>query len=226
MKPVALFDLDDTLLLGDSDKTWGDFLAEKYIVEPESYTQKNHQFYQDYVNGTLDIHKYHEFSLEPLRTNSLEKMLTLRSEFIELKIKAMISEKAHALVKYHQSKGHECIIITATQSFVTQPIAALFDVKHLIATEPEIINGQFTGKLQGTPCFQGGKVIRLQEFLEEKNIDLKSIPHIYAYSDSYNDLPLLELAHTPVAVNPDQRLSKHAQEQGWEIIHTTHIHKP
>jgi HAD superfamily hydrolase (TIGR01490 family) len=133
----------------------------------------------------------------------------------------MIPKKARDLVEEHQLNGHECIIITATQSFVSKPIAGLFNVQHLIATEPEIINGQFTGKLKGTPCFQGGKLIRLQEFLKIRNIDLKSIPHIYAYSDSYNDIPLLELADTPVAVNPDLRLSKHALEQGWQIMHTS-----
>lgn len=220
MKHFALFDLDETLLLGDSDKTWGDFLAERNIVERESFTKKNHQFYQDYVDGTLDIHKYHEFCLEPLINNPIEMMEALRSEFIEEKIKAMIPAKARALVKEHQEKGHECIIITATQSFVTRPIAALFNVQHLIATEPEILEGRYTGKLEGTPCFQAGKITRFHEWLDTHQVKLSAIPHIYAYSDSYNDLPLLELAHTPVAVNPDQRLSKHAQNLGWQVIHT------
>ncbi len=220
MNPFALFDLDNTLLLGDSDKTWGDFLADNNIVDPDSFRKKNEQFYQDYENGTLDIYKYHEFSLKPFTQNSYEFMTKLRNQFITEQIQGMIPNKARSLVQYHQDQNHTCIIITATQSFITKPIATLFNVTHLIATEPEIINGTFTGKLHGTPCFQEGKITRLHQWLTSKNIQLNAIPHIYSYSDSYNDLPLLELAHTPIAVNPDTRLAQHASKLGWTIIKT------
>lgn len=220
MPSFALFDLDNTLLIGDSDKTWGHFLVENNMVEKESFARKNEQYYQDYVDGTLDIHEYHQFSLEPFTKYSIEIMEALRVRFIEEKIQQMIPQKARQLVEHHQALGDTCVIITATQSFVTRPIAALFKVEHLLATEPEIVNNAFTGKIAGTPCFQDGKITRFREWLIQQGLEFSRIQHITSYSDSYNDMPLLKLAHTAITVNPDTRLEAHAREHHWKIIIT------
>ena len=214
----ALFDLDNTLLLGDSDHSWGNFLVAKGIVDKSKYAEKNNQFFEAYNNGTLDIHEYCAFAFEPFITHSVEKLEALRSIFVKEIITPMISPAARELVAKHQEQHHTCIIITATQSFVTKPIAELFAVEHLIATEPEIIGGKFTGKIQGTPCFQDGKITRFYQWLENQGANREEIGHLYAYSDSFNDLPLLQLAHSPTVVNPDPRLLAHAKSHTWPIL--------
>lgn len=221
MTNFALFDLDNTLLLGDSDYAWGEYLAAHNIVDPIEFSAKNKQYYRDYVAGTLNISEYYAFSLAPLVNNPRPKMEALRAQFIDDIIIPIIPESAKKLVKKHQSQGHICAIITATQRFVTSPIAELFDIQHLLATEPEIINGRFTGKIVGEPCFQGGKIAHFKNWLQHENMsDLKSF--IYAYSDSYNDLPLLEMANHPVATNPDEKLTVHAKQHNWPILNFAH----
>lgn len=222
MSIYSLFDLDNTLLLGDSDYAWGEFLADHKIVDGIEFRNKNEQYYQDYVAGTLNIHEYYAFALKPLVDTPRETMDKLRTAFIQEIIVPMIPQQAYDLVAEHQAKGHTCIIITATQSFVTRPIADLFQIEHLIATEPEISDGLFTGKIVGAPCFQTGKLTCFDQWLERQGLKKESISHLNAFSDSYNDLPLLEMAHTPVAVNPDKRLKLHAVKQNWPIVYFTH----
>lgn len=217
MSTYSLFDLDNTLLNGDSDHAWGVFLADNEVVNSKTFREKNEAYYQDYVNGTLDIYAYHAFSLEPLVQNSRTKMEAMRAQFLQDIIRPMITTAAKELVQEHKDKGHHCIIITATNSFVTRPIADIFQVEHLIATEPEVVDGQFTGRLNGLPCFQEGKITRFEQWLESRGLCRDTIDHIYAYSDSMNDLPLLQMADSPHAVNPDQRLEKHAKEHHWPI---------
>lgn len=222
MTYFSLFDLDNTLLLGDSDHAWGEYLADQNIVDGTEFRKKNEYYYQSYVAGTLNIHEYCAFALQPLVEHPLEKMLALRKTFVQEIIKPMITNQARELVQESQAKGHTCIIITATNSFVTRPIADLFMIEHLIATEPEISNGLFTGKINGTPCFQAGKLVCFDNWLQKHNLTKNDITHLTAFSDSYNDLPLLEMANKPVVVNPDDKLKLHAQQQKWPILHFTH----
>jgi len=212
---LAIFDLDNTLLAGDSDHSWGQFLVAKKLVDAETYARENDRFYQQYKAATLDIHEYLQFSLAPLTRYSLDELAVLHNEFMRDFIEPMVLPKALALLQEHKSKGDYLLIITATNSFVTHPIAKRLGVDGILASDAEIIGNRYSGKGSGTPCFQGGKVIRLQEWLKEKNFTLDDA---YFYSDSINDLPLLEQVPNPVAVDPDDRLEKVAKERGWEIM--------
>ncbi len=212
---LAIFDLDNTLIAGDSDHSWGEFLVSKKLVDPEIYARENDRFYQQYKAATLDIQEYLGFSLAPLVRFSLEELAVLHEEFMRDFIEPMMQPKALALLQEHRNKGDYLLIITATNSFVTHPIAKRLKVDDILASDAEIVNNRYTGKGTGTPCFQGGKVIRLQEWLKEKNYDLHDA---YFYSDSINDLPLLEQVPNPVAVDPDNRLEKVATERGWKIM--------
>jgi HAD superfamily hydrolase (TIGR01490 family) len=212
---LAIFDLDNTLLGGDSDYLWGEFLAEKKIVDPEFYAHENLRFYDDYKAGTLDIFEFLEFSLKPLSTHTMEELHTLHNDFMRNKINEIWLPKAELLLKKHRDKNHFLLIITATNHFVTAPIAEKLGVDDIIATIPEQANGRYTGKVDGTPCFQEGKVIRLEHWLKEHKLTLEDS---YFYSDSYNDIPLLSLVTHPVVVNPDKKLQKHALNTQWPII--------
>ena len=212
---LAIFDLDNTLLAGDSDYSWGEFLVAKKLVDAETYARENDRFYQQYKAATLDIQEYLKFSLAPLTRYSLDELAVLHDEFMRDFIEPMVLTKGLALLQEHRSKGDYLLIITATNSFVTHPIAKRLKVDDILASDAEVINNRYTGKGTGTPCFQGGKVIRLQEWLKEKNLNLDDA---YFYSDSVNDLPLLEQVPNPVAVDPDDRLEKVAQERGWKIM--------
>ncbi len=212
---LAIFDLDNTLLAGDSDYLWGLFLAEQGIVNREEYEQENERFYCEYREGRLDIQEFMRFSLRVLRDNDPEDLLRWRETFIRDKIEPIITPAAIALVKHHQAAGDTLLIITATNAFVTAPIAARLGIPHLIASIPEEREGRFTGNLMGTPSFQAGKVERLHDWLAEQGADLKGS---YFYSDSHNDIPLLEHVERPVAVDPDEILVLHAQAKGWPII--------
>jgi len=220
MPTLALFDLDNTLLIGDSDHAWGLFLAEIGAVDAAKQTQAQDHFYEQYKTGNLDIYEFLAFQFTPLKENSIEQLTAWRSQYIESHIKPMITQERLDLVKHHQDQGHKTIIITATNSFITQPIANLFNIKHLIATEPEQNLHGFTGKLDGTPCFQAGKIEKLNTFLQEQFSQEQQIENYEAwfYSDSHNDLPLLEAVTHPVVVTPDDRLRQHAVEQQWQII--------
>lgn len=212
---LAIFDLDNTLLAGDSDHSWGEFLVQKKLVDGEQYRLANDRFYQDYKAGTLDIYAFLQFSLAVLTCHSPDELAELHAEFMQTHVTPMMLPKAKALLEKHRARGDYLLIITATNSFVTRPIAELLNVDDILATDPEILDGRYTGKSIGTPCFQGGKVIRLHEWLKTNDQQLNGA---YFYSDSINDLPLLELVTNPVAVDPDERLEKFAKEKGWQVI--------
>ena len=212
---LAIFDLDNTLLAGDSDHSWGEFLVAKKLVDAEVYAKANDRFYQQYKAATLNIHEYLQFSLAPLTRYSLEELAMFHDEFMRDYIEPMMQPKALALLQQHRAQGDYLLIITATNSFVTHPIAKRLNVDDILASDAEVVASRYTGKGTGIPCFQGGKVIRLKTWLEEKQFTLKDA---YFYSDSINDLPLLEQVPNPIAVDPDDRLHKIASERGWKII--------
>lgn len=212
---LAIFDLDNTLLNGDSDYLWGQFLVEKGVVDGDYYEKENQRFYDEYKAGTLDILEFLRFSLAPLATNELTTLLAWHAEFMQKKITPIMQAKARALIEKHEKAGDTLLIITATNSFVTAPIAAAYSIRNLIATEPEIRNRRYTGNVDGTPCFREGKVERLNDWLARTGENLQDSSF---YSDSHNDLPLLEMVSQPVAVDPDDTLASHAKSRGWPII--------
>lgn len=212
---LAIFDLDNTLLGGDSDFLWGQFLVQNGIVDGAHYERENQRFYGEYQAGTLDIYAYLEFALAPLATHDPADLQIWRVKFVNEWIRPRILPKAVALLSHHQGMGHRRLIITATNRFVTQPIATLLGVSQLLATEVEMINGRYTGKTSGIPCFQEGKVKRLETWLKKTGYSLKNS---WFYSDSHNDIPLLSQVTYPVAVDPDPSLNQHAERQGWSII--------
>lgn len=220
MQTLALFDLDNTLLIGDSDHTWGLFLSEIGAVDAKAQTIAQDRFYEQYKSGELNIHEFLSFQFTPLKDNSIEQLESWRSQYIESHIKPMVTQERLDLVKYHQGLGHETIIITATNSFITKPIADLFNIPYLIATEPEKNLHGFTGKVSGIACFQAGKIEKLNNFLSEnfsKNTSISDYESWF-YSDSHNDLPLLLEATHPVVVTPDEKLRLYANSQHWPII--------
>ena len=212
---LAIFDLDNTLLNGDSDYLWGRFLASKGIVDGDFYERENQRFYDEYEAGTLDIFEFLRFSLQPLADNDLDAMLALRQQFIETEIDPIILPKARKLLQQHRDQGHVLLIITATNHFVTQPIAEKLGVDDLIATDPEFKNGRYTGEVNGIPSFKEGKVERLKQWLNKNGYNLASS---WFYSDSHNDLPLLEMVTHPFAVDADETLQQHAEFKDWPII--------
>ncbi|MBL4868355.1 MAG: HAD family hydrolase [Pseudomonadales bacterium] len=212
---LAIFDLDNTLINGDSDHAWGDFLVQQNKVDPEMYKKKNDAFFIQYNQGKLDILEYLEFALTPLTQFSAATLDTLRADFLQKQVEPMLQTKAFELLEKHRKLGHYLLIITATNKFVTEPIAKRLGVDDLIATDPEIIDGRYTGKVSGVPCYQEGKVTRLSAWLKDKPFDLSGS---FFYSDSYNDLPLLKLADNPVAVDADDKLTAYAQQHRWPII--------
>lgn len=211
---LAIFDLDNTLLDGDSDHAWGEYLIEKDIVDAKLYQQANDQFLKDYQAGQLDIQAYLEFALKPLSCHSLSDLHALREEFFAAKIRPIMLPKAFALLQSHRDKGDFLLIITATNRFVTEIIANAFKVDDLIATEPEMIDNKYTGKVAGTPSFKEGKITRLNEWLKGNQHDLSGA---FFYSDSHNDTPLLELVDFPVAVDPDDILRQTSVNNNWPI---------
>ena len=215
---LALFDLDNTLLSGDSDYEWGQFLVDHRVLDRESYEAQNRTYYEQYVAGTLDIHEYLGFALRPLAAHAPEDLQRWHAEFMRLRIVPMITPASRALVARHVAAGELCAIITATNSFVTAPIARAFGVQHLIATEPEVRNGRFTGQVAGTPCFREGKLLRLEQWLAGMGRRLRDFEQSTFYSDSHNDLPLLERVTRAVAVDPDEALAAEAARRGWPVM--------
>src|SRR3954470_14766637 len=215
---LVLFDLDNTLIAGDSDYEWGQFLIDHGVLERETYEAQNRAYYEQYVAGTLDIHEYLGFALRPLAEHAGADLDRWHAEFMRLRILPMITPAARALVRHHLDQDDLCAIVTATNSFVTAPIAREFGVPHLIATEPETRDGRYTGKVAGTPCFREGKVRRLDEWLGGLGHRLDAFAGSACYSDSHNDLPLLERVTRPVAVDPDEELAGEAARRGWERI--------
>ena len=215
---LALFDLDNTILAGDSDYNWSRFLIQEGYLDGAIHAEKNEKFYADYKAGTLDIYAFVEFQFKPLARNPRTVLNQLLKKYVEEVIKPMITEKARALVKRHQEEGDLIIVITATNSFITKPIAELFGIKNLIGTDPEEKEGEFTGKVSGLPSFKEGKVTRLEAWLKGKNLSLASFENSYFYSDSHNDLPLMQKVTHPVAVDSDDILSEYATSKGWPQI--------
>ncbi len=217
---LAIFDLDNTLIAGDSDHAWGEFMVAEGMVDGDTYKQANDQFYQDYERGELDLTAYLNFSLEPLAQYSLDQLAALHDKFLNQVIEPIMLPKAKALLAQHRRDGDYLLIITSTNGFITKPIARALGVDDILATEAEIIDDRYTGQMTGIPCFQEGKITRLHQWLENassKGFD-GNLEHCYFYSDSINDLPLmLEVAH-PIAVDPDDTLRAHAQEAGWPIM--------
>ena len=212
---VAIFDLDNTLLAGDSDYLWGRFLVERGIVDAEAYEAENQRFYDEYKAGTLDIFEFLRFSLRPLASHPMEQLLEWRRAFMSEKIRPIILDQGLDLLTRHREQGHSLLIITATNQFVTEPIAEALGVDDLIATVPEVVDGAFSGEVAGTPSFREGKVERLQVWLQRSGENLAGS---WFYSDSHNDLPLLEQVTHPVAVDPDPTLRQHAEFKGWSVI--------
>ena len=215
---LALFDLDNTLLSGDSDFEWSQFLVEQGVLDRELFEAKNIAFYEQYKAGTLNIEEFLNFQLKPLSRHARKVLDSWHEEFMRRRVRPMIGEQAKVLVTKHQTAGDVCVIVTATNSFVTAPIAREFGVEHLIATDPEEVNGEFTGCVAGVPSFREGKVVRMEQWLAQRGWTWGSFEHTWFYSDSLNDLPLLSKVRHPVAVDPDATLRAHAGKQGWPVI--------
>lgn len=212
---LAIFDLDNTLINGDSDYEWGQFLVENHIVDGDEYERKNARYYEQYKAGTLDILAFLAFALKPLAQHDQDQLHQWHAQYMQQKILPIIGDKARALVQKHREANDTLVIITATNQFVTGPIAQEFGIENLIATNAEIKNGRYTGKVAGTPCFKQGKVERLKNWLDVNQYNLDGS---WFYSDSHNDLPLLNVVDHPVAVNPDPQLQAEAEQFHWPVL--------
>jgi len=213
MSKLTIFDLDNTLLAGDSDRAWGQYLVETKTLESD-YLDKSERFYNNYYDGSLDIDSFLQFCLQPLINNKMEDLLQIREDFINKKIKPMLLDKGRDAVEKRKALG-PVIIATATNSFVTRPIADLYNIDQLIATEFEIKDNKFTGQVLGIPCFREGKVNKVQEWASKKGYSLSDATF---YSDSFNDLPLLLKVSNAIVVDGDKKLIEEAQKYGWESI--------
>lgn len=213
--PLAIFDLDNTLLAGDSDHSWGEFLCQRGLVDAERYKTQNDAFYEDYKAGRLDVLAYQNFCQEILGSTELELLDKWHLDFMAECIEPLILPRAEALLAKHRAAGDYLLIITATNRFITGPIAARLGVNCLLATECEVLEGRYSGRSTDVPCFQEGKVTRLTRWLKETG---RSLDDAWFYSDSINDLPLLEAVANPVAVDPDERLRALASERGWSVL--------
>ncbi len=222
MTQLALFDLDNTLLPFDSDYEWGQFLVRKGVVDGIHYAKENERFYQDYKNGKLDIYAFLKFALKPLAEHSRTELEEWHKIFMIEVISNRLNKRASDLVKAHQDAGDLCCVVTATNSFVTRPIVESFGIEHLVATEPATVednpHGNFTGEIKGLPNFREGKIQRVQDWLKTQNLELNLLARSYFYSDSINDLPLLEKVTNPIATNPDERLRQEAINRSWPIL--------
>ncbi|MDR5860758.1 HAD family hydrolase [Halomonas eurihalina] len=212
---LAIFDLDNTLLSIDSDHAWGEFLLEQGAVDPVAYKQANDRFMADYEAGTLDMHAFLEVALKPLADNTPEQLAAWHQQFMASKIEPSIQPRGEELVARHRARGDTLLIITATNRFITGPIAKRLGIDDLIAVEPEMIDGRYTGRVSGIPSYREGKVERLDAWLADRE---ETLNDAWFYSDSHNDLPLLEKVDHPVAVDPDAPLRETAEARGWRII--------
>ena len=215
---LALFDLDNTLLAGDSDFEWTQFLIDKGVLDRLAFEARNDEFYEQYKAGTLDIFEFLDFQLLSLAMNSRADLEAWHAEFMRTRIMPLIGQKARDLVNRHQQNGDLCALVTATNSFVTGTICREFSIAHLIATVPAHQDGEFTGKPRGTPAFREGKIVRVDAWLEAQGLWWGSFERSWFYSDSQNDLPLLLRVSDPVAVDPDPALRARAQQAGWPIM--------
>jgi HAD superfamily hydrolase (TIGR01490 family) len=216
---LALFDLDHTLIPLDSDHAWGEFTVRLGWRDPEAFRRANDGYYAAYKDGTLDIHDYVRFAIDAVRERGLAEGRRAHERFMAEVIRPAITDGARDLVRRHQETGDTVIIVTATNGFVTRPIAQAFGVEHLIAIDLETdVRGEYTGAIAGVPSFREGKVERVEQWLADRGLRWSDLAHSTFYSDSMNDLPLLEKVHEPVATNPDQRLATLAQQRGWRIL--------
>ena len=215
---LALFDLDNTLLAGDSDYNWSLFLISEGLLDAKKHHDRNEQFYQDYKNGCLDIVAFLKFQLQPLSQHKKAFLDELHLKYMQKVIKPMMTVKAQALVDKHKASGDLCVVITATNSFVTKPIATAYGIEHLIGSNPEMLNGEYTGGMVGVPTYKEGKVTRINQWLTARGKKLSDFEVSYFYSDSHNDLPLMKLVTNPVAVNADDILKAYAEKHGWSHI--------
>ena len=215
---LALFDLDHTLLTGDSDYEWTQYLVSKGIVDRETFEARNKEFYEQYKAGTMDIHEFLDFQLRPLADHTRADLEAWHADFMETQIRPRLSQKARELVRKHLDAGDICAMVTATNSFVTGPIARELGIPHLIATIPAQENGRFTGKPRGLPSFREGKIARVDAWLESMGLWWNNFQRSWFYSDSHNDLPLLLRVTDPVVVDPDATLRAYAENAGWPIL--------
>ena len=215
---LVLFDLDNTLLAGDSDFEWAQFLISKGVLDKEVHEARNQVFYDQYKAGTLDIFEFLDFQLKPLARHSRAQLDAWHREFMDTRIRPIMTPQARALVKSQLAAGAIVAVVTATNSFVTGPIVRAFGIPHLIATVPALENGAFTGKPRGTPAFKSGKIERVEGWLESLGLWWDSFENSSFYSDSHNDLPLMNMVGNPVAVDPDDTLRAHAIAQSWPVI--------
>ena len=215
---LALFDLDNTLLAGDSDYNWSLFLIRQGLLDEKTHHERNEQFYADYKDGSLDIIEFLKFQLQPLSQHKKAFLDELHLKYMDEVIRPMMTKKAQALVDAHKGAGDICVVITATNSFVTKPIATAYGIQNLIGSDPEMVNGQYTGGVSGVPSFQAGKVTRINQWLAERGKKLNDYEKSYFYSDSHNDLALMKLVTNPVAVDADEILAAYANEQNWPHI--------
>jgi len=218
MNRLTLFDLDNTLISCDSDYEWGQFLVDRGVLKRQAYEAQNAAYYEQYKAGTLDIHEFLGFALRPLAEHAPEDLDRWHADFMATRILPAIGAPARALVQRHQAAGDLCAVVTATNSFVTGPIALAFGVRHLLATEPERVAGRFTGRVAGIPCFREGKIARVEAWLAAQGRRLEDFRESSFYSDSHNDLPLLERVTRPVAVDPDPKLAAVARARGWPAV--------
>ena len=213
---LALFDLDNTLLAGDSDFEWAQFLIEQGVLDREIYEARNQEFYDQYKKGTLDIYEFLDFQLKPLARYPRRQLDEWHRSYMQAKIMPMMRETARALVARHATDL--CAVVTATNSFVTAPIAREFGIEYLVATEPAQDGGEFTGGVAGLPCFRDGKIVRVEAWLAARGQRIDAFERSFFYSDSLNDLPLLARVSDPVAVDPDATLRAHALAHGWPVM--------
>lgn len=220
IKELALFDLDNTLLNTDSDYMWGEFLVKKGLVDEGEFRQKNREFYEQYIAGTLDAIVYNEFVANFLKNHSLEQLYVWRDEYIMSEIAPNVRSKASQAIQAHLDKGHDVLIVSATNAFVVKAISEkLFNVKveNVLATELELTQEGYTGKVAGRPNFQEGKIYHLQNWLTNQAQHGVNYSKTYAYSDSKNDIPLLAWADVAVAVSPDDTLHAYALAHHWAV---------
>ena len=213
---LAIFDLDNTLIGGDSDYLWGEFLCDEGMIsDRQSFEKKNDYFYQQYELGSLNIYAWAEFSFEILSHYSIDELEAFHLKFMAQKIEPIFLKKAQDCINSHKENGDTVLVITASNTFVTAPIVKRYGINHLIATEPEIVSGRYTGKVSGIPCFKSGKIENLMPWLERNGESLKDSTF---YSDSHNDILLLELVENAVVVNADAKLTLMARKKGWKIV--------
>lgn len=212
---LAIFDLDNTLIAGDSDHLWGCFLCDEGLVDPAEYARRNEAFYRDYQAGTLDVEAYLRFALAPLAGRDPAELAAWHAKFMDAVIAPLMLPAAQTLIEEHRAQGHTLLVITATNEFITRPIASALGIPTLLACEAEQIDGRYTGEPRGIPSFHRGKITRLEAWREASG---EALAGAWFYSDSHNDLPLLEYVDNPVAVDPDPRLRDHAERVGWPVI--------